>query len=72
VVLKVLHTADWHLGRRFPSFPEEANARQRLRPRCDGPAETRTIAVSERVYFGGRATASALMISKPPDVKGFG
>jgi len=23
-VLKVLHTADWHLGRRFPSFPEEA------------------------------------------------
>src|SRR6266576_5231785 len=24
VVLKVLHTADWHLGRRFPSFPEEA------------------------------------------------
>ena len=24
LVLKVLHTADWHLGRRFPSFPEEA------------------------------------------------
>ncbi|PWT91169.1 MAG: hypothetical protein C5B55_08555 [Blastocatellia bacterium] len=24
VVLKLLHTADWHLGRRFPSFPEEA------------------------------------------------
>src|SRR5215471_17934602 len=24
VVLKVLHTADWHLGRKFPSFPEEA------------------------------------------------
>jgi DNA repair exonuclease SbcCD nuclease subunit len=23
-VLKILHTADWHLGRRFPSFPEEA------------------------------------------------
>ena len=23
-MLKVLHTADWHLGRRFPSFPEEA------------------------------------------------
>jgi DNA repair exonuclease SbcCD nuclease subunit len=23
-VLKLLHTADWHLGRRFPSFPEEA------------------------------------------------
>src|ERR1700684_3299483 len=23
VVLKLLHTADWHLGRRFPTFPEE-------------------------------------------------
>jgi len=23
-VLKLVHTADWHLGRRFPSFPEEA------------------------------------------------
>jgi DNA repair exonuclease SbcCD nuclease subunit len=22
-VLRLLHTADWHLGRRFPSFPEE-------------------------------------------------
>src|SRR5713226_4069089 len=24
LVIKLLHTADWHLGRRFPSFPEEA------------------------------------------------
>ena len=24
VVIRLLHTADWHLGRRFPSFPEEA------------------------------------------------
>jgi len=23
VALKLLHTADWHLGRRFPSFPEK-------------------------------------------------
>src|ERR1700686_1704834 len=23
VVLRLLHTADWHLGRRFPTFPEE-------------------------------------------------
>lgn len=23
-MLKILHTADWHLGRRFPLFPEEA------------------------------------------------
>lgn len=34
IVLKILHTADWHLGRRFDSFPErEASdlARDRLR-----------------------------------------
>jgi DNA repair exonuclease SbcCD nuclease subunit len=24
VMLRLLHTADWHLGRRFPSFPDEA------------------------------------------------
>src|SRR5215831_6672708 len=24
VVLRLLHTADWHLGRRFNAFPEEA------------------------------------------------
>jgi hypothetical protein len=24
IVLRLLHTADWHLGRRFPSFPEDA------------------------------------------------
>ena len=42
VVLKILHTADWHLGRRFPSFPEEAQkklSRARMdviatHPRC--------------------------------------
>ena len=22
-MLRLLHTADWHLGRRFPSFPDE-------------------------------------------------
>jgi DNA repair exonuclease SbcCD nuclease subunit len=22
-VLRLLHTADWHLGRRFPTFPSE-------------------------------------------------
>jgi DNA repair exonuclease SbcCD nuclease subunit len=26
-VLKLLHTADWHLGRRFPSFPDEAQTK---------------------------------------------
>ncbi len=27
VVLKLLHTADWHLGRRFPQFPDDAQKR---------------------------------------------
>lgn len=26
-MLRLLHTADWHLGRRFPSFPEDAQRR---------------------------------------------
>lgn len=26
-MLKLLHTADWHLGRRFPSFPEDAQTK---------------------------------------------
>src|SRR5947208_11988152 len=34
VVLRLLHTADWHLGRRFPSFPEEAQ-RKLSRARMD-------------------------------------
>src|SRR5262249_18139448 len=34
IVLKILHTADWHLGRRFPSFPEEAQ-RKLSRARMD-------------------------------------
>jgi hypothetical protein len=25
IVLKLLHTADWHLGRRFRAFSEEAS-----------------------------------------------
>ena len=33
VVLRILHTADWHLGRRFPTFSEEA---QRTLSRADG------------------------------------
>jgi DNA repair exonuclease SbcCD nuclease subunit len=33
-MLRVLHTADWHLGRRFPSFPEETQ-RKLSRARMD-------------------------------------
>src|SRR5215203_4246140 len=34
VMLKLLHTADWHLGKRFPSFPEEAQ-KKRSRARME-------------------------------------
>ena len=33
-MLKLLHTADWHLGRRFPSFPDDAQ-RKLSRARMD-------------------------------------
>jgi DNA repair exonuclease SbcCD nuclease subunit len=33
-VLKLLHTADWHLGKRYPSFPEETGKRL-MRARLD-------------------------------------
>ena len=48
VVLRVLHTADWHLGRRFRSFPEE-DARKLTRARLEvldsifGLAERRSV-----------------------------
>jgi DNA repair exonuclease SbcCD nuclease subunit len=35
VVLKLLHTADWHLGRRFPSFLREDLERKLTRARVD-------------------------------------
>jgi DNA repair exonuclease SbcCD nuclease subunit len=35
VVLKLLHTADWHLGRRFPSFLREDVERKLTRARVD-------------------------------------
>ncbi len=44
IVLKLLHTADWHLGRRFRAFPEEgarrlARARLEVLERILGEAE---------------------------------
>ena len=41
VVLKLLHTADWHLGRRFPSFLREEVERKLTRAR---------VSVLERVF----------------------
>lgn len=35
IVLKLLHTADWHLGRRFPSFPSGELERKLTRARVD-------------------------------------
>jgi DNA repair exonuclease SbcCD nuclease subunit len=44
-VLRLLHTADWHLGRRFPSFPEEAQ-KKLSRARMD--VVSRILAVGRR------------------------
>src|SRR5437762_12484165 len=48
VVLRLLHTADWHLGRRFPSFPEEAQkklsrARMEVIPRILDVAQRHSV-----------------------------
>jgi len=44
-VLKLLHTADWHLGRRFKSFPDEAQ-KKLSRARMD--AVTRILDIARR------------------------
>ncbi|MEO8179432.1 MAG: DNA repair exonuclease [Deltaproteobacteria bacterium] len=45
IVLKLLHTADWHLGKRFPSFSEQQD--QRL-TQARLPALDRIFATAER------------------------
>lgn len=49
VALKVLHTADWHLGRRFPSFGE-ADQRKLTRARLDVVDRILNVAESEGVH----------------------
>ena len=44
-MLRLLHTADWHLGRRFPAFPEEA---QRKLSRARLEVVTRILNVARR------------------------
>lgn len=44
-MLRLLHTADWHLGRRFPSFPEEA---QRKLSRARMEVVGKILGVAER------------------------
>lgn len=48
VVLKLLHTADWHLGHRFSSF-DEVDAKKLSRARLDVIAEILGVADSYRV-----------------------
>jgi predicted phosphodiesterase len=51
-VLRILHTADWHLGRRFPSFPEEAQ-KKLSRARMD--------VVNKILDLGRRNTVNAIL-----------
>src|SRR6266403_711336 len=52
VVLRILHTADWHLGRRFPSFPEEAQ-KKLSRARMD--------VINKILDLGRRNTVNAIL-----------
>ena len=45
VALKFVHTADWHLGRRFPSFPDAD--RLKLSVRQHANHKTRELAGSD-------------------------
>jgi DNA repair exonuclease SbcCD nuclease subunit len=51
-VLRILHTADWHLGRRFPSFPEEAQ-KKLSRARMD--------VINKILDLGRRNTVNAIL-----------
>ena len=48
-MLKLLHTADWHLGRRFPAFPEEAQ-KKLSRARMDVVARILELARRQGVH----------------------
>lgn len=48
-MLRLLHTADWHLGKRFPSFPEEAQ-KTLSRARMDVIARILDLARRQRVH----------------------
>jgi hypothetical protein len=58
VVLKLVHTADWHLGRRFPSFPEEAQKKlSRAAWRSWARSSTSRSATASTPFYA-RATSS--------------
>lgn len=48
-MLRLLHTADWHLGRRFPMFPEEAQ-RKLTRARLDVVSRILSVARRQSVH----------------------
>ncbi|HEX4961483.1 MAG TPA: DNA repair exonuclease [Thermoanaerobaculia bacterium] len=48
-MLRLLHTADWHLGRRFPTFPEEAQ-KKLSRARMDVVGRILDVARRSRVH----------------------
>ena len=48
-MLRLLHTADWHLGRRFPSFPEDAQ-KKLSRARLDVVSKILNLARRQSVH----------------------
>lgn len=48
-MLRLLHTADWHLGKRFPSFPEKAQT-DLMRSRLDVVDKILDLALRHRVH----------------------
>ncbi|MBO6933391.1 MAG: DNA repair exonuclease [Deltaproteobacteria bacterium] len=63
-MLRLLHTADWHLGRRFPSFEPHA-ARALTRARLD--AVQRLLALGERLAVDAILCAGDLFDEPAPD-----
>lgn len=65
VALKILHTADWHLGRRFPSFTEE-DEKKLTRARIE--AVDRVFGVAENYAVDAVLCAGDLFDDPSPDV----
>jgi DNA repair exonuclease SbcCD nuclease subunit len=65
VALKILHTADWHLGRRFPSFAEE-DEKKLTRARIE--AIDRVFGVAENYAVDAVLCAGDLFDDPSPDV----
>lgn len=64
VALKLLHTADWHLGRRFPSF-EEADQLKLMRARLD--AVRRILDLAEQYAVDAILCAGDVFDDPSPD-----